>query len=291
MTTGSPFNCAVVGVDGSEQSLAALAWACRAAADGATVHVVQVTPTRYPTDDTPADDLAARIDLIDHDRVELVSDIVSGEPAAAILQIATDVDADVVVVGVHQQWPYLPRRLGRVVSALIRNTDRPLVVVRPKQAGDGAEPMHHRAVVAGVGHGEATRTALRWAARFAAAHDTGLDLVRALPPRPLFRTDGFLDVLAYYVDPDLLRRWAMDDLEAFADEIEVSTQREVPLRWSTATGATGPTLVEASDGAELLVLGLHERSDATEHDVPLWLHHAVTQAPCPVVLVPVAASD
>ena len=112
----------------------------------------------------------------------------------------------------------------------------------------------------------------------------------------MFRADGLLDVLAYYVDPSLAAQWAREDVEALAAEIDRMSEQapgeggrgsgDVTISWSTAPGSTGPVLVEAATHADLLVVGLHDRPDADAHVVAPWCRHVLLHAPCPTVFVP-----
>jgi nucleotide-binding universal stress UspA family protein len=169
---------------------------------------------------------------------------------------------------------------------LLEHTSCPIAIV-----GDGAVAAPSNTVVAGVGHGPATRAALRWAAEYAETHGTALRLIRAVPNRPVFRIDGLLDVMAWYIDRDMATGWALEDLESAADSIERSTDDGLPISWSAPPGSPARVLTEESSSASLLVVGLHQDADApvddADHDVPHWLHHAITHAPCPVVVVPV----
>ncbi len=210
-----------------------------------------------------------------------------GEIAPVLHGEAADAGADLIVVGMHEQRRRVLRSLGPVVSTLLRSADRPIVVVgaehTPAQRGG--------TIVVGIGHGPATEAALRWAAGFATEHDAALDLIRAVPQRPVFRTDGLLDVLAYYVDPSLANQWAREDVERFAAEIDRMGEDgngtgSVATSWSTAPGSTGPVLVDAATHADLLVVGLHDRPGADDHTVAPWCRHVLLHAPCPVVFVP-----
>jgi hypothetical protein len=182
------------------------------------------------------------------------------------------------------------RSLGRVVGELLRTASRPVAIAGEPLTGS-ATP-RSGAVVAGVGHGPATTTAVHWAAAYAVAHDCALHLIRAVRHRPVFRDDGLLDVVAYYVDPSLVHEWAMADVEALALELDRAADGGITITWSTPRGSPGPVLVEAGSSADLLVIGLHDRPADTaagsDHDVPGWLRHALLAAPCPVVAVPAA---
>ena len=252
---GSMVRSAVVGVDGSTASLAARAWAETIA----EVHAVSV------------DD---------------------GDVAAALQRAAVGADADLIAVGMHEQRRAILRSLGHVVSTLLRNADRPIVVV----GAEHTTTERGGTIVVGVGQGPATETALRWATTFATERDATLHLIRAVPQRPVFRMDGLLDVLAYYVDPSMAAAWAREDMEAIAAEIDRMSGSEpdetglgkggLVASWSAAPGSTGPVLVDAATRADLLVVGLHDRPGADEHHVAPWCRHVLLHAPCPVVFVP-----
>ena len=270
----------MVGMDGSVASRAALEWACRSATPTDVVHAVHV---RAPADGSGGD-LQAWVDAAVTGETIVRTVPSSGECVDTLLRVVDDVDADLLAVG-HRSGR-LANRLGRTTTQLLEHTRRPIVIV-----GDGAVAAPSNTVVAGVGHGPATRAALRWAAEYAEAHGTALRLIRAVPNRPVFRADGLLDVMAWYIDRDMATGWALDDLESAADSIERSMDDGLPISWSAPTGSPGRVLTEESSSSSLLVVGLHQDDDEpagdADHDVPHWLHHAITHAPCPVVVVPV----
>jgi nucleotide-binding universal stress UspA family protein len=287
------FRIAVVGVDGSEESLSALRWAARAVGSEGVVHAVSAL--------SPGLELAVAAvqydsaKLVEHRTRELETEWVIGigengcavecrviedDPADALRRTADDVDADLIVVGVHTKPPLAPRTVGRVTAKLIRDTTRPLVIVE-----DGAELEvgASNVVAVGAGYGEATHSALRWAGEFAEHNGMAVSLLRAIPARPIIGTDGLIDAMAFYVDRELLREWAYEDLEALADEIQRSTVSELRISITASTGAPGPRLVEEGADANLIVVGRHAGANRT---LPAPLRHVITHAPCPIVIVP-----
>ncbi len=101
--------------------------------------------------------------------------------------------------------------------------------------------------------------------------------------------------MAYYIDPELRRAWALEDIEAIAGEVQQATDDELAITWATPRHSKGVALVEASADAGVLVVGLHGPLDDDDgqrdhgdddHDVAPWLRHALIHAPCPVVVVP-----
>lgn len=242
----------VVGMDGSADAKAALAWAEVAVGPSGTAELVHAAE--------PGDD-----------------------PVEALLSAATTNGADGIVVGAHGTSLLVPRAIGTVASHLLRRASVPVVIVR---AG-AVRPMGPEGtIVVGVGHGPATRAALRWATGFAAERGTALSLVRATGTRPLFDENGLLEVIAHYLDPSMVREWAEEDLAELADEIEGSVDGTLQVSWTATSGRAGPRLVEAAADAAILVIGRERDGALVDHFTVGALRHALTHAPCPVVMVP-----
>ena len=285
----------VVGLDGSAESSAALRWAANlVGADGHVHAVAAVAPLLELAVAAVQIDSAALVDQVERDLttdwtadvralgVPLETHVVEDEPARALIRRAEELDADLVVVGVHAKPKGAPRTLGRVTAHLIRESDRPVAIV--EQGGDRSLT-EHPTVVADAGHGPAAHAVVRWAADFADRHGTGLSLVRAIPNRPAIGPDGLLDVLAFYVDRDMLRDWVIEDLFELADDIQASTERDLEISLSADQGPSGRRLIEASIEAGLIVVG-RDASGDVGHVIPKALHHVLVHAPCPVVVVP-----
>ena len=134
----------VVGVDGSESSLAALRWAaCQAGLTGAPLEIVSAWEwpvshwgweTPLPPDYDPADEARRQLDkavsavLTPDDAIEVRQSVVEGH-AAPVLE-ALSKTADLVVVGSHGHGEFAGRLLGSVSEHCITHCDCPVVVVR-----------------------------------------------------------------------------------------------------------------------------------------------------------------
>ena len=124
---------------------------------------------------------------------ELRTTVSSSTAAKALDDVATADRADAIVVGTHTSLQGMPARIGRTINHLIRITDHPVVVVPgrpPFGLDDGA-------VVVGIGHGSATRAAVRWAAHLARARGLTVELLHATGDAPVFQADGVLDLVRY----------------------------------------------------------------------------------------------
>jgi nucleotide-binding universal stress UspA family protein len=286
----------VVGVEGSPASLHALTWPIRAFGPHITVHAVHAV--------SPAIELAVAVAQVDSRKlveerrrelerewlpsvgdlpVKLETHVVEDEPAPALLEVAGAVSADLILVGAHGRWQHGPRRVGRTIAGLVEAAGTALSIVP-----EGSDLASGGAVVVGVTTGgdaeaDASAPSLRWAVSFAKAHDLGLCLVRAGGDPPLFSAEGFISKIGQFLEPGVLKSWALEDLSELADRIRHSTDAELRVSVSAPGRRAGPRLVEASANASALVLDA--RRDRGR-PVPPWMHHAIGHARCPVVLVP-----
>jgi nucleotide-binding universal stress UspA family protein len=135
----------VVGYDGSPNARAALAYAARRAGPSGLVIIVYVhapgpgwfgaASYQPPTGGDPetAQSVARGAELelppgIPHETV-----MRRGSPPTVLQEIATEHDADEIVVGAHGSDPER-RGLGNVTRALLEGVDRPVVVVTTRDA-------------------------------------------------------------------------------------------------------------------------------------------------------------
>lgn len=271
----------VVGVDGSAESLAALSWAVSLAGAEATVVAVEVVPGDVAT---PLWAEAARSAGAGEVRQTAGDEVSNG-----LLSVADELHADGVVVGAHRGEGGGTRSLGRATAHLVRHATRPVLVHRT--ASERSDEDDGPATVAvGVGDGAATEAALRWAATQAVARGLHLRLVRAVGRPSLRRPDSVFDLLARTIDPAAPRQLAESDLSALAAELRRESGGALSVDWEADTGGAAAGLVRATADADLLVVGRHA-GRLTERLVSPSLHHVLTHANCPVVVVPAAVTD
>ena len=82
----------------------------------------------------PAGEAPFHVDTVFHIRI--------GKPAAAIHQVAVDVDADVIVVGTHGRSGVEKLILGSVAEELVRTARVPVLVARLKNFSDLSKSDH-----------------------------------------------------------------------------------------------------------------------------------------------------
>ena len=246
----------VVGLDGSPASLLAHRWATENTTSAAAVHTVTVD-----------DEVATASGVVD-----------------ALLRAVEEHDAEAVIVGHEPRERFGANLVGSTTAHLLQAATCPVVVVPTAwdPAGTAGRP-----VAVGVGVARGTRAAVDWIRDHVGLAQGGLLLVHALGPRSLFRPDGWLDVVAYHLDPSVLPTWIEDDLEELAEQIGGGDGIAVEV--VVGPGPTGARLLEAAETASLLVVGRGEPTFVRERTMAPYLRRAITHAPCPIVVVP--ASD
>jgi len=141
---------AVVGIDGSNPSLAALTHACALArARGGIVHALRAVAVETVAFlDTPLDLHEERQQLraLCHERAggvaQVVAHVAVERPERALEQLAREVDADVIVVGTSRRGPLRHLLWGATAERLVRRASRPVVIV---PEGDDREGDHREA--------------------------------------------------------------------------------------------------------------------------------------------------
>lgn len=269
----------VVGVDGSPHSLAALHWALTVAAEDGIINVVSTNHDRSEHSDLTVQWLESeRVSALRSEtnaRVEL--HLVGREPAEVIAGFADGDHADLIVVGAHGGSAHLPRSIGSVTHKLLRLSPCPIAVVK-----EGWTEPANGPIVVGIGDGRGTAASLRWALSVFA--DTPLHLVRAVDLHPIAGLDGMFDVMASYLEPQQLIRWA----EQHLDDIVAANAGETahPIATTAVAGSAGGVLVAAAEDARALVVGKHFDGVLTGYFTGRCLQHTITHATCPVIVVP-----
>ena len=133
----------VVGVDGSEPSLAALRWAVRQAElTGAPLEAVSAWEwpvswgwqTPLPDGYDPADEARRQLDkaisavLNPCDAIEVRRSVIEGHPAPVLEALSTT--ADLVVVGSHGHGEFAGMLLGSVSEHCVTHSQCPVAVIR-----------------------------------------------------------------------------------------------------------------------------------------------------------------
>jgi len=134
-------------VDFDENSMAALDYACRLAAENdAALYVlhaifIPVTSPSLPLEQyPPVTEGPARMQLEkvarDHLHGKVRYEILarSGGPADVVIKAAEDVDADLIVMATHGRTGITRLFLGSVAEKVVRESKRPVLTIRPVKA-------------------------------------------------------------------------------------------------------------------------------------------------------------
>lgn len=290
----------VVGVDGTDAARVALDWAADTVGPGGSIHaIVAVDPAVEFLVDVVTGDTMTYLELLHHDlatawtrdaaaRVaELTADLVERTPAVALNDAAAEFDADGIVVGAHVTHLGLPKRIGSTTRHVLRRLVVPLVVVPAGVSrgvgvgGDGTGPL-----VVGVGHGDATEAAVRWAADLADERDLDVVLVHATGDGPVFSADGLIDLVTYELRPERRRARSRDELVRLAGQVQELSRHELTVDVAEVPGLAALRLAEASDAASMLVVGQHRSAITLGRRTAQPLRHLLTHARCPIAVVP-----
>ncbi|MFE6175434.1 universal stress protein [Streptomyces sp. NPDC056464] len=281
------------GVDGSEESLAGLAWAAREAVRrGLALRVVHAwrfqqhdaidagderTQAEWVRDGLAE---AARTVTERHPGLDVTTDVVEGAPAEALVAAAGE--AEMLVLGSRGHGRVVGFLLGSVGQQVIAGATRPVVRVR---AGDepSGEAAGREIVVGQQGEAEDSAPVLRFAFETAAARGATVRAVRAWTLPPLFAySPGSLKLLdeAGGLEPyekkalgEALRPWR----ERFPD---------VPVVEHVEMGSGGQVLLSVSGRAQLMVVGRRVHRTAVGARIGSVANGMLHLADCPVAVVP-----
>jgi nucleotide-binding universal stress UspA family protein len=281
------------GVDGTEESLAALDWAAREAVRRALpLRVLQAWRFQpYEAIDAADPDTQAGWvrDALDevvrgvtarHPNLDVVTDVVSGEPVETL--VAAAAEAEMLVLGSRGHGPVVGFLLGSVGRQVIAGTARPVVLVR---AGDqpSAEAAGREIVVGQQGEPQDSADALRFAFETAAARGAGVRAVRAWTLPPVFAySPGSMALLD--------EAGGLEPFEKKSLSAALQPWRErfpdVPVVEHVEIGSAGQVLLSVAARAQLMVVGRRAHRTAVGARIGSVAHGVLHHAPCPVAVVP-----
>ncbi|MEY9877546.1 nucleotide-binding universal stress UspA family protein [Streptacidiphilus sp. MAP12-33] len=276
-------------IDGSPTSLAAARWAAaEAQCRGAALRLVHVWPRTVGIyleqlrDEGDAllsraqEEISGRYPELEVDTV-----LLGASPVDGLLEAARE--GQLLVLGTRGLGGFTGLLVGSVSLAVAGRSPIPVVVVRPDVDGDSAEGTSRAGdVVVGVGPGEAADELLEFA--FTRAQDRGARLVAVhgwnLPA--LWATPG---TIVPPIDSETLENAArahlVQTLRPWQDKYP---QVSVVVRLDGAGPAKA--VVDASERAEMLVIGRRARKHAPGGHLGFTAHAALHHAHAPVVVVP-----
>ncbi len=282
----------VVGVDGSDGSRAAAAWALdEARRRGAELEVVYswqmpalaysapafVAPTAEEVDQEGHDLLASALSGLDAGDVKVSLVVREGPPAEALQLAASEPDVRLLVVGCRGHGGVTELLLGSVTHALSHRHPVPLVIVPRATSVHPVDP--HARIVAGVDGSPESLLALRWAAGAARLREVPL---RAVTAWQHSRHAGDDPPPGSGSLPTKLQLAAADVLAA---AVEGLGDIGVPVERAIVEGPPARVLVDEAARAQLLVIGGRGHGRAREVLFGSVGHACTHRSPVPLALV------
>ncbi|MFE3635359.1 universal stress protein [Streptomyces cellostaticus] len=280
------------GVDGTEESLAALGWAAREAVRrGLPLRVVHAW--HYAEAIAAADRdtqrgwvsegvrEAVRTVSAGHPGLEVDVDVLDeGDVAEALTGAAAE--AELLVLGSRGHGRVMGFLLGSVGQQVVAETTRPVVLVRAGERA-AAEAGGRDIVVGQHGGPEDSAAALRFAFETAAVRGATVRAVRAWTLPPVFAySPGSLKLLdeAGGLEPY--------EKQALADALAPWRERfpEVPVAEHIEMGSAAQVLLSVAGRAQLMVVGRRARRTAVGARIGSVAHGMMYHAGCPVAVVP-----
>lgn len=280
------------GFDGSEESLAALAWAAREAVRrGRALNVVHAW--RYEPHEAVQGDHETQArwvrDAVDagvrtvggrYAGLEVTTDVVEGDAADALAEAGDR--SETLVLGSRGHGRVVGFLLGSVGQQVIAGTSRPVVLVR---SGDRASnEVDGREIVVGQeGDPQDSAAALGFAFETAAARGATVRAVRAWTLPPVFAySPGSLRLLDEAGGPEPF------ETKALAEAVMPWRERfpDVHVVEHVEMGSAGQVLLSVAGRAQLMVVGRRARRTAVGARIGSVAHGVLHHAACPVAVVP-----
>jgi nucleotide-binding universal stress UspA family protein len=279
-------------VDGTPESLAALAWAGREAVrrDLAlrVVHAWQWEPHEAVAVDREGQARWAEEALAEaargvrerHAGLAVTTELLQGPPVEILAGVAGS--AEMLVLGSRGHGAVLGFLLGSVGQQVIVESPCPVVLVRAEDSPAG-EAAGREVVVGQQGTAEDSADVLRFAFETAAARGASLRAVRAWALPPLYAySPGSLKLLdeAGGLEPY--------EKKALATALEPWRERfpGVPVTEHVEIGSAGQVLLSVAHRAQLMVVGRRARRTAVGARIGSVTHGVLHHAGCPVAVVP-----
>ncbi|MFE0207586.1 universal stress protein [Streptomyces sp. NPDC058985] len=279
------------GVDGSEESLAALAWAAREAVRReAALHVVHSWQVRDGGEgDRDAqerwvrDAVAEPVRIITgrHPELTVSTEVREADDPVAVL-LAAAADAETLVLGSRGHGAVVGFLLGSVGRQVIADATRPVVLVR---AGDEAagEAAGREVVVGQQGEPEDSADVIGYAFEAAAARGATVRAVRAWALPTVFTYSPGSMALA-----DEAGGLEQYERKALGEALAPWRERfpDVPVVEHVEMGSAGQVLLSVAANAQLMVVGRRARRTAVGARIGSVAHGVLHHAGCPVAVVP-----
>lgn len=191
-----------------------------------------------------------------------------GQPIPSILTVASDLRADLIVMGTHLRHGWRRALLGSVSEGVLHASRCPVLTVVSRDSYVGATPYAITNIMCPVNFTEVARESLRVAGRIAESFGARLTLVHVL------ENDEVMNARA---DEEKVRRWVSPELQ------EVCSYRELVVR-----GGAAERVLDCADdlGVDFFVVGAQHKLFRDATVIGTTSERLLRFASCPVLVVP-----
>ncbi|WP_328507722.1 universal stress protein [Streptomyces sp. NBC_00391] len=284
-----------VGLDGSPESLAAAHWAAdEAERRRLTLRLLHAWPLLVPEPTHVPSELDqnywakrlvhnAQTELqAHHPGLTVVGNLVADDAEDALLQAGSD--SEMLVLGSRGLTPVESYFMGDISMIVVARTERPVVLVRADKPAEGSsapEPGAARGVVVGLKLRAPCDDLLEFAFTTAAARDVPLRAVHG-------RSTPLHAYTPWGVDHTLTQEIVQDARNHVNQALRPWREKFPGVDVSDTIRLESPAkaVVEAAEGADLLVVGRHKHHPDLGPRLGPVAQAAVHHARCPVAVVP-----
>ena len=284
----------LVGVDGSDSGMNAVAWAAEAARRrGVALRVVcSYSVPSFSTGSVDGGYLAMDEGALRRGaeavveaaaeaagpEVDVRAEVRAGDPTAVLAELSREVD--LVVIGRRKGGSWTARLLGAVSSSLPAHAHCPTVVV-PLDPDRGPVTPIKRIVVGVDGSAQAAR-ALELAMSEASFHGAELDAVSGVAFAPGGSAFGWAPIA---MDVDKLLQDVEAGLGTAVADAKEATGLDVPVQYHALGGNAAALLTEFSSVVDLVVLGTRGRGGFAGMLLGSTSQTVIQHSQCPVMVV------
>lgn len=207
--------------------------------------------------------------------------ITTGEASAGILQIADDINADIVVLGSHRRQ-LLDGFVGTTAERIIRRSQRPVLMANAMPLS-----LYQRSLLA-VDFDDASRTAIDCAQRFGILERTqvtALHLFDAPASGMMKRAMQMPEAIDNYLGSQ--KSEARNKLDSFLSAIELRSAHRL-VEHDRGSAARMILTCAEEQGADLIVMGTNQRKGVGRLLLGSVAQNVLLDAECDVLVVPVS---
>jgi len=205
-----------------------------------------------------------------------------GAPAPVILDLAREVNADLLVLGTHGRTGFERLMLGSVTEKVMLKATCPVLTV-PRAVDGGAQAPVFRRIVCGMDFSEAALRGLKFALSLCAEAGGHLTLLHAVEWMPEASLPGLPEFDLKQFGASLVSE-AQSRLEQL---VPAETRDWCEINSSVRIGKPYVEILRtaAEESTDLIVLGVQGRGPLDRMLFGSTTQHVVRKAPCPVLTV------